>query len=199
MSDPQPRIEIVPIEALRPQAKNYRQHTPRNIAMIGDSIQAVGVMRSVVSDGDNADELVAGSGTLDAAMERGITQAIIVETDGTALLVHRRRGLTEEQKVRYSIEDNRATDLSGWDTVALAELADEMPALLDGLFHTEELAQILERAGAELLIPDPTPQKEPELKGECFIEIYCSQNDLEEFRATLTQWGGRKSVTVNIS
>lgn len=62
----------------------------------------------------------------------------------------------------------------------------------------QELLASLGDAAGLLTIPDPAPQDEPTLPSECFVEIYCARDDLAAFRATLTDWGARPSVTINI-
>lgn len=62
------------------------------------------------------------------------------------------------------------------------------------------LAGLAERSGVYPIdIPDPQPQREPQLESECFIELYCSRDDLADFQATLDEWGKRGTVTINIS
>src|SRR5688572_21528389 len=83
---PEPKGKLVVgetkhVKDLKPFRQQVRRHTPRNIAMIGDSIQEVGFGRSIFID--EKDEVLAGAGTIEAAAERGMTNVRIIETDGT--------------------------------------------------------------------------------------------------------------------
>lgn len=89
--------------------------------------------------------------------------------------------------------------------------ADMLSAILDDL-RTSELVQedeALERllrsirattgVDATPVVPDPSPQVNPELDSDCFVEIYCSFDNLRLFQGTLSEWGDIPGVTVNIS
>src|SRR5262245_58561891 len=56
---------ITHIAALVPDPHNRRQHNPRNVAMIVDSIQQTGAGRSIVIDEDGV--ILCGNATVDAA------------------------------------------------------------------------------------------------------------------------------------
>jgi ParB-like chromosome segregation protein Spo0J len=95
--------------------------------------------------------------------------------------------------------------------VALNKLSGEwdMPLLKDLLQEIDtgeldmELTGFTEEAIGALMsqfhVTEPEPQKEPELRSESFIEIYCTAEDLNIFKPTLEDWGKRVGVTVNIS
>jgi hypothetical protein len=62
------------------------------------------------------------------------------------------------------------------------------------------MERLREQIGNGLMkLPDPTPQQEPTLDSERFVEIYCSDNDLKEFEPTLNEWTKKEAVTINIS
>ena len=104
-------------------------------------------------------------------------------------------------------EEEEHLILAALDPLAAMAQADAgaLDALLSSVQSGEAavqqmLAELAEGAGLYGIdIPDPTPQKEPQLDFQCFIEIYCSQADFADFRAVLNEWGERDSVTVNIS
>lgn len=126
--------------------KNARVHNPRNLGIIEESLQEVGTGRSMVAD--EGDVILAGNGTIEAAGNAGITKVIEIETDGDALIVHKRRNLTPDQKVRLAIADNLATDTSSFDAARLKQLQIDGADLLNGLFRDDELADLF--AGAKL-------------------------------------------------
>lgn len=107
--------------SLTPDPRNARIHTPRNIGMIADALQAVGGGRSIVID--ERGTILAGNGTVEAAGQVGITDVTVIDQEKDALIAVRRTGLTREQKVRLAIADNRAAELASWNTDVLAELA----------------------------------------------------------------------------
>lgn len=125
------------IRDLKPDPANARRRTPRSLGMIGDSIQEVGVSRSIVIDED--DVVRAGNGLVEAAAERGITKVQVVEADGETIIAVRRRGLTEAQKTRLALYDNRAAELAEWSVEQLAaELKNGED--LTSFFYPNELA-----------------------------------------------------------
>lgn len=144
------------VRDLRPDHKNARSHNPRNVGTIVDSLHAVGAARSIVID--ETGRILAGNATVEAAGEAGITKVLTVDADGQTLVAVRRTGLSEEQKVRLALADNRASELATWDADVLRSLADEVK--LDGLWSEGELAVLLSMP----IEPEP-PEDFPD-KGE---------------------------------
>lgn len=89
----------------------------------------------------------AGNGTLEEAGQLGIEKVIVVETTGNELVAVKRTGLTEEQRKKYAIADNTASDFSTWDAEVLAEIAEEID--LDGFFPDDKLAEVLDGLGGK--------------------------------------------------
>lgn len=104
---------VVPVAALAPDPNNRRSHPARNVEMITAALRDVGAARSIVID--EHDTVHAGNGVLAAAPGAGITHVRIVEADGDELIAVRRRGLTDEQKRRLAIYDNRTGELAEWN------------------------------------------------------------------------------------
>ena len=132
---------ITQIGDLTPDARNARRHNARNIGLLVDSLQEVGAARSIVIDEDG--RILAGNGTVEAAAEAGITRVQVVDADGETIVAVRRRGLTEEQKRRLALLDNRTAELAEWDAPVLEALRDE-GLKLDDLFSDDELAGLLD-------------------------------------------------------
>ncbi len=125
---------------LNPDQRNARKHNPRNIGMVVDSLHEVGPARSGVIDENN--NLLVGNGTWEALAEAGIERVKVVEADGNEWVVVRRTGLTEEQKRKLAIYDNRTSELADWDPVILQE--DIEGGLdLSGLWRDNELEELL--------------------------------------------------------
>ena len=125
---------------LHQDPKNARAHNPRNVGMIADALREVGAARSGVIDEDG--RILAGNATWEALAEAGIERVRVVKADGNEWVVVQREGLTEEQKRRLALYDNRAAELADWDPEILAELAQD-DGLLEGLWSEGELEDLL--------------------------------------------------------
>lgn len=101
------------------------------------------------------------------------------------------RPLTEKEREKITVFLHKGAT-GEWDFDALANDFDAVE-LLEWGFSKKELGAI------DFVLPDQSPQREPELKAECLIEIYCSKRDLESFQKTLAEWSNCEGVTVNIS
>ena len=123
---PKGGLEELHLKDLVADPENRRSHTARNIGMIVDSLQQVGASRSIVID--EANKVLAGNGVLESAGEAGITKVQVVEADGETIIAVRRRNLTDEQKRKLAIYDNRASELAEWN---LDQLAKDLEAGLD--------------------------------------------------------------------
>lgn len=88
--------------------------------------------------------------------------------------------------------------LGNWKAPELIEWGLDAGTLKGWQKDTGALTMMLESEG-EIKLPDGTPQEEPKLPTECFIEIYCSKADLQDFTDTLQGWQERDGVTINIS
>lgn len=126
------------IKDLKFDKRNARKHNPRNIGMIEKSLQEVGAARSIVIDEDN--NILAGNGTIEAAAQAGINKVQIVDADGETIVAVRRSGLTEDQKKRLAILDNRTAETAEWDAEILAEISQEID--LSDVFTDKELSEI---------------------------------------------------------
>lgn len=119
--------------------ENARAHNPRNVGLITSSLQEVGAARSIVID--EAGRILAGNATIEAAALAGIENVKVIEADGETIIAVRRSGLTEEQKKRLALYDNRTAELADWD---IGQLAADLEAGFDlsGLWSELELAEI---------------------------------------------------------
>lgn len=139
--------ETASIADLKPDDKNARAHTPRNVGMIVDSLHEIGAARSIVIDEDGV--ILAGNATIEAAALAGIEKVKVIEADGETIIAVRRTGLTAEQKKRLSYFDNRTAELAGWDAEQL--LADlDAGVDLSNMFTDFELEDILGEALVEV-------------------------------------------------
>ena len=133
--------EITHIGELTSDPDNARSHTARGVGMIEEALNEVGAARSIVIDEDG--KVLAGNATIEAAAAAGIERVRVVDADGEEIIAVRRSGLSDEQKKRLALYDNRAGELSDWDAGVLADLKEQDEALLAGLFRDDELEEIL--------------------------------------------------------
>jgi DNA modification methylase len=115
-----PQIEWVPIGTLRPNPRNGRTHSKKQVKQIAASISKFGFLNPVIVDSDNI--VLAGSGRLAAADLDGLTHVPVI----------RFHHLSMAQKRAYVIADNKIAQQAGWDrellAVELGELVDLLPA-----------------------------------------------------------------------
>lgn len=125
------RIEQMPIHALKPQDRNARTHSKRQIRQIAASIRQFGFNNPILIDDDL--KIIAGHGRVAAAQSVGPT------TVPTVRLSH----LSEADKRAYVIADNALATKAGWDRDMLAI---ELQGLIDIGFEVEltgfEVAEI---------------------------------------------------------
>lgn len=133
---------IKSIADLVPDKKNARKHNPRNIGMITDAIGQVGVGRSGVIDEDG--NILVGNGTYEALAELGIEKIKVVKAAGNEWVLVQREGLSEEQKVKMALYDNRTAELADWDADILQEINEDDPEFMSHLFSTEEMDSIFD-------------------------------------------------------
>lgn len=134
------RVDVVPIASLKALKRNPRQHGARDLDYLRGVLERVGAARSGVVDADGV--VLAGNGFRQAAIAAGQRDAIIVESDGTRPVFVRRRGLTPEQRDEVIVADNRAAQLSTWETALLADYAARVPAIREGWTDKEWAAAL---------------------------------------------------------
>lgn len=138
----EPTIKRANVRDYLPAEINPNKSNPRGVPAIVNSLHQFGAGRSIIVDRDG--EAIGGSHTLQAAIDAGITDVIEVESDGDALIVHKRRDLdlTTDAKARgLQIADNRASELGYTaDDELLAEILTQIGA---------EDARFVEAAGFE--------------------------------------------------
>lgn len=134
-----------PVGWLRPNPRNARSHSERQITQLAASIEAFGFTAPIVADEDG--NILAGHGRLAAAEALGLEQVPVI------LL----KDLTQEMKRLLALADNRLAELSGWDEPILVEELAELETLSLDLgfdleiagFDTVDLDQMLDRTPEE--------------------------------------------------
>ncbi len=100
--------ERVKCASLKPDPKNARKHSPRNLDAIKKSLERFGQQRPIVVDAKGV--VIAGNGTLEAAKALGWEEIEVV-----------RSTLKGSSATAYAIADNRTAELAEWDDDILAE------------------------------------------------------------------------------
>lgn len=99
----QMRIELRPLAALLPYARNARTHSEAQVAQIAASMTEFGWTNPILVDGRNG--IIAGHGRVLAARHLGLAQVPVIE------LGH----LSDTQKRAYVLADNKLALNAGWD------------------------------------------------------------------------------------
>lgn len=154
------------ISELKFDDKNFNKHTPHGMSLLEKSLNQFGAGRSILVDKDN--NIIAGNGIVEAAANAGITKTKVIETDGTELVVVKRKDveLNSDQGREMALADNAtaAADLE-WDDGTIGEFFDK--EILDkwdvDLDFTEAEKEIVEDEA-------PEPETETATKpGDIFI------------------------------
>ena len=115
------------LQDLKFDDKNANRHTARGMGALENSIQRLGLGRSIVVDKDN--RIIAGNATAEQAGSTGAAQKVVfVETDGDTLVAVRRRDLSlDDPRAReLALADNRVSELNlDWDATALESMAEQ--------------------------------------------------------------------------
>lgn len=129
--------------------RNANKGTERGRQIVKDSLQRLKAGRSILVDKHGV--AIAGNKTLQAAIDAGLQDAIVVETDGSQLVVVKRTDLdleTDAAAKELAIVDNRASELGlEWDAEIIAELNQEID--LSGLWNPGEFQALIGDLGGE--------------------------------------------------
>jgi len=135
------RIELWPLERLKPYAKNARTHSDAQVAQIAASIVEFGFTSPLLVSGTG--DIMAGHGRLAAAKKLALEAVPVVVLDH----------LSETQRRAYILADNQLALQAGWDEELLAaELAELQNVGFDLAltgFDDAELAELLGPAAEE--------------------------------------------------
>ncbi len=154
------RIELWPLDRLKPYAKNARTHSDAQVAQIASSIVEFGFTAPLLVSEDGG--ILAGHGRLTAARKLDLDAVPVVVLDY----------LTPTQRRAYILADNQLALQAGWDQELLAvELADLSSAGFDLAltgFSDDELSELLcdieetERADEDSPIGEPVDEDIPD-------------------------------------
>jgi hypothetical protein len=149
-------VRQVAIDKIKPNSKNARTHSAKQIRQIANSIVAFDFTNPLLVSED--DELIAGHGRYQAAKLLGLEIVPVIVLSG----------LSPAKRRALAIADNRIAENAGWDRKLLAI---ELPELADVLtsegfdisilgFEAVEIEEI--RTDSEALPEDPQDRIEPQ-------------------------------------
>ena len=138
-------IKEVPLSRIRPYPNNPR-HNDHAVEAVAESIRQCSYVAPIIVDEDGV--ILAGHTRYKALQKLGYETADVLV----------KSGMTEEQKKKYRLLDNKTGELAGWD---FAMLEDELSELdFDGFdFGFDAVQQEADFAG--LFEPSEPKEKEP--------------------------------------
>lgn len=114
------------IDQLKFDDKNFNKHTEYGMSLLEKSLRENGAGRSILVDKD--DNIIAGNGIVEAAINAGISKTRIVEVTGDELVVVKRTDLELDSKkgreMAFADNATAAADLA-WDEEKLEEAAEK--------------------------------------------------------------------------
>lgn len=186
--------EIKRITDVKLQRKNANKHSQRGMGQLEKSVQTDGLIGAITVAADN--ETFDGSARVEVlAAAFGDVEPIIVESDGTRPIIHRRIDIPnadDPRAKRLGVAANRIaqTDLE-WDVEILSEIGQDVD--LSGLFFPHEIAAMLEQAGTDVLDAAELWKGMPEFEQEdktAYQSIHIhfkNQDAVEEFSRLINQ------------
>lgn len=188
----QERMEMLPVSALVPYARNSRTHSDQQVAQIAASMREFGFTNPVLVD--EAGGIIAGHGRVMAAKALGLAKVPCIR------LAH----LSDAQKRAYVIADNKLALNAGWDEAMLRLELEDLQAAdfdLDLLgFNADELGALLTEPEPEtegLTDPDeaPEPPARPvTVEGDVWLmgkhRVMCGDSTRIDHMEALTLGGG---------
>ena len=111
-------MQWIAVDVLKPNPRNARTHSRKQIHQIADSITAFGFLVPIlIDDGGN---IIAGGGRHAAAVLLGLQQVPVIRVEG----------LSEAKRRALALADNKIAQNAGWDREVLASELPELAELL---------------------------------------------------------------------
>jgi len=114
------------IEQLIPDNKNFNKGTEYGQHLIEESLRKFGAGRSILLDKNN--RIIAGNKTVENAVNVGLDNVIVVETDGTQIVAVKRKDIDlDSAKGRELALADNATGKANlaWDEELIAQVAEQ--------------------------------------------------------------------------
>lgn len=148
------------IKDLKFDKKNFNKHTEYGMGLLEESLRELGAGRSVLVDKDN--NIIAGNGIVESAINAGITETKVVETEGDVLVVVKRNDL--------ELDSHKGRKMAMADNATASVDLDWDDDLLKENFSEDEL----KRYGIDLAEDEEIEEEEPEVK---FTEVLGEENN----------------------
>lgn len=134
-------VIAVPVGQLKHYPDNPRRH---NMEALRASLRAHGQIRPLVVQ-RGSDVVLAGNGTLDAAMEEGMPEVDVLYVDAD-----------DEQAKAIVLIDNRTSDLATYDSAALASMLQSVADLTATGYTMDDVDDLVALLGSAVPVPDAT-------------------------------------------
>lgn len=142
------KIVETTVEHLIPDDKNFNQGTEYGQRLIEESLRKFGAGRSILLDKNN--RIIAGNKTIENAVNAGLENVLIVETDGTQVVAVKRKDI--------DLDSAKGRELALADNATgKANLAWDMDIIKE---QAEKFAIVPEDWGVSL--PEPEEEEQPE-------------------------------------
>ena len=112
------RITMMSVRNLRPNKRNARTHSKKQIRQIANSILRFKWTYPILADENG--EIICGHGRLQAGIELGLKKVPVIVMSG----------LSDVEKRALALADNKIATNSGWDRTVLAAELGELATLL---------------------------------------------------------------------
>jgi len=109
-------VQWIAIDAIKPNARNARTHSKKQIRQIADSITAFGFLVPILIDQGGL--IIAGHGRYAAAVLLGLQEVPVIRVEG----------LSDAKRRALALADNKIGENAGWDRELLAT---ELPESAD--------------------------------------------------------------------
>lgn len=109
------KVKIFNVADLFFDEENARRHSERNLDTIAKSLAEFGQRKPIVIDSGNV--VLAGNGTLHAAMKLGWKEIACVQVPKT---------WSREEAKAYALADNRTAELAKWNAPVLAAQLEQL-------------------------------------------------------------------------
>jgi len=156
----------VPIESVKPDPRNARQHPARNLKAIMDSLDAYGQRKPIVVNAQTM-TIEAGNGMWEAAQALGWDEiAVAFVKDDKAVAS------------AYGIMDNQSALLAEWDLPTLKDLLQELDDGETNMELTGFTAEEIETLMTQFNVPSEGLTDDDEVPEQ--VETICKAGDLWE-------------------
>ena len=175
-------IKIMDINALSPAEKNVRTHNEQQINELKKSIESFGQIRPIVTDENGV--IIAGHGLWETLKFMGETQAKVLMLEG----------LSEAEKKKLMLADNKIYELGNTDFDTMLEILEEIKLEGDSLDIPGYDMEVLEALLADTDDIDAELKKYGDISDEKRDEL---KEEREEVKATVVQPEEEREIVLN--